>query len=69
MNDTISSLLKNKPSERTSITVILKKWLNLLNKEMHTLFWYCLSAFSKTSFSSSDLRICLIHSLLEYIEN
>jgi hypothetical protein len=32
------------------------------------LFWCCLSAFNKTSFSSCDLRMHLVYSLLKFIE-
>jgi hypothetical protein len=32
------------------------------------LFWCCLSAFNKTSFSSCDLRIHLVFSVLKFIE-
>ena len=51
-----------------SATKCLQKISRLINQEMYLLLWMCLSAFSKSSFSSNDLRIKLIFELIDFIE-
>lgn len=42
---------------------------SFIDHEMYFLMWMVLSAFSKSSFSSCDLRIKLIYDLIDFIEN
>ena len=51
-----------------SVTKCLQKISRVIDQEMYLLLWNCLSAFSKSSFSSCDLRIKLMFSLIDFIE-
>jgi len=60
----VTGLLKENPEERFTITQVLQKYVTLVNLETNALFWCCLSAFNKTSFSSCDLRVHLVYSII-----
>jgi hypothetical protein len=61
-------MLQEDPLKRSSIRSIQVKLQSCIDQEIFVLFWCCLSAFNKTSFSSCDLRVHLLYSLLQFME-
>ena len=68
MAEILTSLLGVIPEDRMDATKCLRKVSRIIDQEMYLLLWMCLSAFSKSSFSSCDLRIKLIFVLIDFIE-
>jgi hypothetical protein len=62
-------MLQEDAQKRTNIHTVQVKFQTCIDQEIYVLFWCCLSAFNKSSFSSSDLRVHLVFSLLQFIES
>ena len=69
LKELLTGMLKEDPLERSNILAVQVKLQGCVEQEIYVLLWCCLSAFGKTSFSSSDLRVHLLYSLLNFIEN
>jgi hypothetical protein len=69
LGELLKDLLKEKPEERPTATSALQRISQLVEHEFYLLLWSCLSVFNKSSFSSCDLRVNLIYSLIDFIEN
>lgn len=64
----LTNLLKENPEERLPADKAQQIVSSIVDHEMYFVLWTILSAFSKSSFASCDLRIKLIYEFLTFIE-
>lgn len=64
----LTNLLKENPDDRISAEKAQQIISSVVDHEMYFVLWTILSAFSKSSFTSCDLRIKLIYELINFIE-